>query len=566
MIPDMITANFVARQKEMETDRQQYEDLMQDASDWVNPRRQDWTGASRGQYRQSKMYSAVAQDAMLTWVDGVLGWGISEAMPWFETRLNVRKARESPALRRYCQEYNEQMMFEFGESNFYEVFPEGLRDGASVGNATMVTLDDDGTAMDLVCHPRQIWILLDFWGRVIAVHRKFTMTAGQARIFFKGQDDRLSKNLIKDAQDPAQDHNEYEFLHCVCKNDDEAIFEAKQTFKPWASVYIECGPILPGSTPQRGNAAQMVRLKGFDFNPYTVWLFRRNSDEANGYSPAMDVMVEIYKSQQFGKDLLLASHLSVDPAFMIPEDLRNEYSLLPHGRNFYRDPKKVISPIFQGLNFPIGLDRENACNELIRGRYGYTFWKGLNMMASQKGKERVTATQIMEWQSETAVLLVSQVGNLYRDFVTPIWDKKAAIAQRAGRLPDPPGQLDEYQGKNVIKPRFIGPLAQAQEQLFRMRGIKTGLNMILPLEQTHPEMGDRVNWSETGEDILVSSGFPQRLMFDDDEVQQIQQSRQQAIERKEQMEQAAAAAQAVPKLSKPIEKGSPMEAMASMAG
>lgn len=564
----MITANLLARQSAMEDDRQQYEDLMQDATDWVNPRRQDWIGTSRGQYRQTKMYSGVAQDAMLTWVDGVLGWGISEAMPWFETRLNIRKVREYPSLRRYCQEYNEQMMFEFGESNFYEVFPEGLRDGASVGNATMVTMEDEGgNAMDLVCHPRQIWIMLDFWGRIIATHRKFTLSAKQARIFFKKPDDKLSADLLKDARDPAQDHNEYEFLHCVCKADDEAIFENRQTFKTWTSVYIEIGQVLPGSTTnKKTSTSQTVRIKGFDLNPYTTWLFRRNSDEANGYSPAMDVMVEIYKSQQFGKDLLLASHLSVDPAFMIPEELRNDYSLLPHGRNFYRDPKKVISPIFQGLNFPIGLDRENACNELIRGRYGYTFWKGLNMMAQAQGKERVTATQIMEWQAETAVLLVSQVGNLYRDFVTQIWDKKAAIAQRAGRLPDAPGQLDEYQGKNVIKPRFIGPLAQAQEQLFRMRGIKTGLNMILPLEQTHPEMGDRVNWSETGEDILVSSGFPQRLMFDDDEVRQIQQSRQDAIEQRMQMEQAQAAAQAMPKLSKPIEKGSPMEAMMSVAG
>ena len=549
---------IISRQGRMEKIRLEYEPLITKACDYINPRRYDYTGTStKGAYRGKRMYDGTAQDAFFAWVDGILGWLVSQAIPWFQCSVSDRRLRNVDTIKEYCQAYAEQMYWEYRNSNYYQVLPEFLRDGASVGTGTIFVDEDDDLSRTVhgVPHPRQIWIAEDRWGRPEIVHNKFTMTARQAMRAFKGN---LSDSIKSAAGDPDTAETEYTFIHAVYPSDD-GIFEQKITKEPYVEVYLETGTTAQNTkiAVVEGKYPHVIISKPRAFNPYTVWRFRKNSDEIYGYSPGMDVMGPNLVLQQLGKDMLSYSHQAVDPAMQIPAEMRQDHSLLPHGRNFYSDPTRLIHPVRDNVRWEIGVDREQKYAELIRARYGYNFWNALALLSQMK--KEVTATQIMELQSERAMLLASQVDNLVAEGLSPHFNKMAEIASKAGRLPQLPAELMDQAGTDSMQVKFSGPLMQAQELLFKTRGIRHGLNSLIPLAQIFgPEIFDRINRDELVESLLEASGFPQRLLNSDEEVAQMQQVRMQLQQEAQARQDAKDMVESVPKLSKPIDENSIM--------
>src|SRR5512146_1877920 len=131
---DIVTAclNRHARNEEV---RDGFEDAMQSAFNYVNPRRYDMTGtATKGAKRTTKMYDGVAQDAFLTWRDGIIGWFVGPAVTssgpgWHKATLGnlpgvpfaqARMLRDDDSVKAYLQDYTDQMRREIEASNFYD--------------------------------------------------------------------------------------------------------------------------------------------------------------------------------------------------------------------------------------------------------------------------------------------------------------------------------------------------------------------------------------------------------------------------------------------------------------
>jgi len=179
MSTETVTALLTA-QARMEDVRSGFEDSMQDAFNWVNPRRYDMSGtATKGAKRRTKMYDGVAQDALHTWVDGILGWVVSKPLTWQRASILDRKYREDDGVQRYFDEYTEQMRLEFHRSTFYEHEAEWLQDGGSGGTGTIVTEEslDLSHAVCRVPHPSRYWIEEDADGEIDAYHEKTVLTA-----------------------------------------------------------------------------------------------------------------------------------------------------------------------------------------------------------------------------------------------------------------------------------------------------------------------------------------------------------------------------------------------------
>ena len=88
---DELATKITKRQYEMENVRQPYESLIQNAVDYINPRRYDFQGTkAKGQLRKTKMYDGTAQDAFHTWVNGILGWYVSRSQPWIKAYIPHR--------------------------------------------------------------------------------------------------------------------------------------------------------------------------------------------------------------------------------------------------------------------------------------------------------------------------------------------------------------------------------------------------------------------------------------------------------------------------------------------
>jgi hypothetical protein len=157
-----------------------------------------------------------------------------------------------------------------------------------------------------------------------------------------------------------------------------------------------------------------------------------------------------------------------------------------------------------------------------------------------------------------------QVDRLITEGLSKVFDIVSDIADKAGRLPPPPDIVRNFDTQ--IKIRFTGPLAQAQQRLFKIQPIRNALNELFPIAQIKPEVLDRVNWDEVAEEILEAGNFPQKLIKTDEEIAAMRQAAQQAALQQQQMMQAQGIAEAYPKMSKAPEEGSPAKNLMKSLG
>ncbi len=557
-MPDSLGKKIKLRQKMLEEEKNWYETRDYDIARYVNPRRElirdsqrlDDKGASRGKMA----YSGEPSSALGIWTDGMQGHLVSQSLRWFKSIFGVPSINDIDEVQKYLQRYDEAMYGEFNSSNFYAVLPEWFRDAGSVGTATLYTEEvlGKGLAVMTVIHPREIFIAEDRYGNVDTVHRKFFLTARQAVDMFG--DDRLNQSIL----DNAERHPEkrHEFLHAVFPNKERMFGSLLSTDKAISSVYLQ-----KDGKPDVEDG-EVVRESGYDINPYTVWRLRKNSDEIYGYSPAADAMVSIKKINQIAKNLLKASHLAVSPALNVPEHMRGNTEIMPDGHNYYDKSKDIITTINTSNNYPVAIDREDKIQRIIEDKYRVEFF-----LVLARSEREMTATEIMERQAEKSVLLGPQVDRLEKEGIGNTFDIVSDLADKGGRLPEPPQILidaieeEKASGRKTpdIKIRLIGPLAQAQRRLFQMQPIKNGLNELAQASVLYPEVLDIVDPNKLGEKIADSTNMPQDIMRTDTELAEFQETRAREQQEAQQKQDLMGMADAYPKISKAPDEGSPAE-------
>jgi hypothetical protein len=248
--------------------------------------------------------------------------------------------------------------------------------------------------------------------------------------------------------------------------------------------------------------------------------------------------------------MLRAAQMSVASPLNVPEHMRGNVRMEPDGFNYFENSKDIISPINTGINFPIGIDREEKLQKLIEDKYRVEFF-----LILARSEREMTATEIMERQAEKAVLMGPQVDRLITEGLSKVFDIVSEIEDRAGRLPSPPRILSD--SSSDISIRFVGPLAQAQRRLFKMQPIKNGLNELGQASVLFPHIVDRIDEDKLSEEILDSADFPQTLMRSDTELQALREARAQALAKQQAMEQMGQMAEAYPKIKDAPEEGSP---------
>lgn len=572
---------ILQRMKQLEQVKEEYEDLISLAAKYVNPRRELIKDSQRfdlkGKKRGKDIFDGTPGSALGIWRDGMQGFMVSKSLRWFKSEMSDYTLNDIDEVRIFLQEYDEAMYAAYARSNFYSVLNEWFNDAGSVGTASLYAEEDikGGTTVHIPIHLREVFIAENKFQVVDVLFRKFFFTARQA--LQKFDESKLSSDVISNAANHPE--KPYEFIHAVFPNDERQFGSINSTNKKYKSVYIQTkgggGDNQPNQTSESIINADgkpidgIVKEGGYDIFPYAVWRFRKNSDEVYGYSPAMDVMVTIEKLNTIGKTLLQAAHLSVRPAKNIPEHMRGNVDLKPDGFNYYEKDGDKIVPIDNKINYPIGIDREERYDKIVMDGYRVEFFKAF---IGRQGE--ATATEIMEIKSEQAQLMGPQVDRLVEDGLSKNFDIVAAIEDEAGRLPEPPQILVDLieeekltdRQKTRINIRFTGPLAQAQRRMFTLQPIKSGLRELGEATVLFPNITDRVDEDELSEAILDASDFPQRLMRSTADVEARRKAREQAALQQKQLEQLSAAADAVPKLIKKPESGSPAELIGEAVG
>jgi hypothetical protein len=544
------------RQSQMEEVRRYYEDgTWIDITRFINPRRKDITVDSstnnKGRNLGTDVYDGSPLGALNTWADGTQGLLLSGR--WFKSQMSDPLLNKIDRVREWLQIYDQKMYSAFNTGNFNAVTPQWLRDAGSLGTATLFTQEDVGTGKisHTAVHPREVFIAENMFGEVDTVHRKFMKTARAAVQEFSK--DNVSESIKVDAEE--RPDKEHEFIHAVFPNADRTFGKKNSKNKEFRSVYMET------SSDNKGEDGQINRDSGFDINPYAVWRFRKNSDEIYGRSPGSDALTEVLGLNQMGKSLIEAGHLAVKPAMNIPIEMRGKVRLGPDGKNYYTDKGKVITPINNGGQYPIGIDQQDRLQASMEDKYGVKFFRAF---IGRTGE--ATAEEILAIKSEQAGLLIGQVDMLYTEGIRKIFavvsfilDRNGAFNEENGMPPMPP-EIAESGG--TIDFLLTGPLAQAQRRILELEPINNTLDALAEKAAVWgPEFLDVINKDETAEAMAESGSLPQKMINSKEVREGIRAARAAAAEQAQQQQLAIEAAKVAPGLGKAPEPGSPAEAI-----
>jgi len=545
---DEITSKY----KQLAELRKPWESTWKDIARFVNPKRVEWDSETTTQEarRATEVYSSTAISALDLMCNGLIGYLVSRTTPWIRLKAENTQLMQYSEVRQYFQDVEEQLYSEFNRSNFYDIMSELFHDAGSTGTACAHVDEDVGRERVnfTARHPKEIYLADDRYGVVDTVYRRYTMTVKQIIEEFSEKNGAGEGNMLDEAwidENKERPFKKFSVIHAVYPREKRDQSKDDNRNKKYASVYI-----LEGQQ-------RVLRNSGIDELCDIVWRWDKNTDEVYGRSPAWTALADIMRDNRIAKDLMRLGEYTVNPAVQYPGRIEYRLSLMPGGKNPYRDPNELIQPIKLG-EYPVGNDRELRLTEAIKDAFFVDFFLGL-----QEISKTMTVPEVMERQSEKATVLSAAVGRINSELLDPMITKTFDVATDAGRMPIPPDVLLEYGAR--VKIEYIGPLAQVLQRTFATQGIKRSLENVLPYMQFFPDMLDTINSDELVKQMMIAGGMPEKIIRGDDEVAMIRQQRAMQAQAMQQQQAMDAMAKAAPGLNQPMQDGSMLQQLAEGA-
>lgn len=515
-----------SRQSKLEGGKTNFNDRLQDVADYVCPHRDDIRGdLQAGSKKGAKIFDGTAVSAAVLATDGIHGYHVSPAFPWFRYQINRKQVNKVPEVRSWLQEIEHNMYMALNRSNFYSEMWGYIYDGFTIGTAPMYAEEDlaEGSIVFESVHPGEIFIAENRYGEVDVLHRKRKISARKLVQMFG------SESLPETVRQAAENNpfGEFEVIHAVFPREeyDSRLKDAGN--KRYASVWLLTA----------GN--HLCRVSGFDRFPYQVWRYLKTGKEPYGVSPAHLAMADIKGLNLMGKTVLGAAQLAVDPAYTVPAYLQGKVQLKPRGINYTQNANDRILPINTGANFPVAIDREQAKQQSIKERFHVDTFL---MLAQIAGQGQRTAYEVSEMMAEKAAVLGAELGPLNTE-LDHILDVVYQIETDAGRMPAPPDILLEMAETDEalrFDPVYQGPLAQSQREKFGKDSIRKFFMDLAMVIQIDPTVVDNVDLDQTAQLLGEINGIPEEIKRSPDAVAKIRQGRAMAQQAMQQQEDALA--------------------------
>lgn len=502
----------VSRQKKLESLRNPMLSVWQNVSEYVNIGLGDITNTTSQSVPDlsglgKKSYNGTAISAAVLATDGIHGYHVSPAFPWFSYLMSRDVLNKVPDIKEWLQAEEQEVYSTLNDSNFYAEMWPFIFNGFTVGTAVLYGEYDfsKGQVVFESVHPKEAYIAENRFSVVDVVHRKYKLSARQ--LVQKFGKDKVPQ-AIKTAYgtDPFQ---EFEVIHAVFPREeyDDRKVDAKN--KKFASVWYST------------STGTILNESGYDEFPYKVWRYMRFSNYAYGLSPAILSMCDIKGLNIISKTLLGAAQMYVDPPLNVPSDLVGKVQWKPRGINPYDKENMFVRPAPLNTNFPVGVDREQKIEDSIKQRFHVDTFL---MLAQLEGRGNRTAYEVSEMMGEKAAILGAELAplNVQMDSILElVYSLKANLEpQNDGSITQRPDVLYELAVEgDSFSPVYMGPLAQAQRRLYKTQGMRGALEAVSPVLQMFPGSARVVDGDETVRAILESYSFPQKAIKDKETVE-----------------------------------------------
>jgi len=544
-----------------------------------------WPGQPTGQF----VFDDTAMLAKNIARDGMVGYLCSRNQPWFALEMpskfvfpktslmrgwSDKRIDSYPIVAKWLQDCQEGMYSAFNRSNFYDIIPEFIGDGITCGTAYLLVEEDDDLSrlVFTLPHFRECFIAENKFGKVDTLYRIYKITLKQAADKF-GYDNLVAIDKAFKKNYETNMHEETEILHAVYpqKDFDPRRIDAKG--KKWEScfLYRKGGKVITDRASVSANdlkgSKTALTESGYRSMPYIVWRWRKNSDEVYGRGPGHDAWVSIALANQMGRTNLKTGQRAGEPPLVAYSDLRGAIQKDADGITFIEANRgdiraRMPQPLHDGVQaLPFTLEYQDRIGKIINQHFHTDTFMLLTQLAQAKASERMVTEQVFELMNEKAAILGTRVGNLQSEAFDPLIFRVYSIEQEAKRIPPPPDILLQVMHGGVI-PQYLGPLAQAQTRLSKIRSIQTGFQLTeMAVKTCGPQVTDWIDDGSTMRDLFDSCGFPARNVREEKEVMQIRQIRNKIQEQERQVEAIPKLAKAAAAMGKDVGDNSPLKTM-----
>jgi len=502
-----LVAHIIKRCEQLESYRAQWEQLWQDCTDYVNPRRGDFnaTKARGSQHRYDKVFDSTAPLANENLAAGLHGHLTNTAEKWFSLRIPGYEPNFTS--RQWMQNTVDKMfdtVFNVPAAGFTTAIHELYLDLGSYGTAVMYVEDRPGKPILFrTFHLAECFVAENHEGMVDTLYRKYKM---QARQIIQKYKDQLPEKFIENGQkNPLQD---FTIIHAVEPRDSYGYGKKAAKDMEFSSCFVLVEEKI------------LLEESGYNEFPYMVPRWSKTAGEVYGRSPAMTCMPDIKMVNEMMKTTIRAAQKATDPPLMVPDDgFMLPLRTIPGGLNYYRSgtPDKV-EPLVGGSRPDVGLDFIETRREHILKTF-HVDWLQL------RDGPQMTATEVLQRQEERMRLLGPMVGRLQTEFLGPLVERVFSIMQRRSSLEPPPEDLANAE----LSIDYVSPVARAQksQQVFNFYRF---LEQMMPLANIKPEILDNINGDETFRWAHATLDAPTQTLVDKETMEQTRQQRAQQQE------------------------------------
>lgn len=517
-----LVKKFDARFDEMARVRLPYEEKWQEVIELFMPGLSRWYNSNDetnpGDKRNFTVYNDSPQEALQTSADGMQGLLASASLDWFKYEMADKELNDIPEVRAWLQQVEEIAYSLFADSNFYSVLNRVFLNVLGLGNGCMF-IDTNRNGDGIACstfHPREVYITEDSNEVVSGFAREFSLPISNAIDFF-GKND-LSESLVLNAEKKPLETAR--FRHGIFRRDD-MMFDREMSLpdREWISMYTEVGAKALEPKP--------LRVAGYFSYPAPFWRLNKVSDSLYGWGLGCSSLVSAYGLNAATFINMRQGQLAVDPTIKASASLKGRLDVMPHGR-IWMEPGEEAEAMISGINYSVGLDREERLQIAIDKRFNVDFFLMLN-----RAVHPISPEELAEKVGERSVLLGPKIGTFNHDLGDPIHDRIIELAFLNDWLPEPPAILQELGARFDVK--YVGPLAQAQRDLFETRRSQRALAKAVPWFELLPETIDNLEGDISVRRIMRDGGHPENEIKDEDKRDAQREAKQQAIERDKQL-------------------------------
>jgi len=549
---DSRATDILEKHERMRQQRVYFEKVWQDIADRIIPRKADFKrqrgkiNEPKGERRTEKIFDAAPALALDRFAAAMHSLVTPRNQQWHSLRPMQPALAEDDEVKGYLEEVNKLLFSARYSANFDNQVHECYFDSGAFGNMAMFIGDRLGRSLYYRTVPiDQLFFMENEYGIVDLVHREFPMTARQAAQKF-GLDHLPMP--IKDAAEKRPEQ-EFWFVHCVKPREDADVSRKDYRGMAFASYFIAV------------DSREIVGEGGYRSFPYAVSRYAVTSGEVYGRGPAQLILPDVMMLNEMNRTTIQAAQLAVLPPLLAHRDgILDAIRMTPAAINYGGvddNGRQMIQPLTTGSRPEIGLELMDQKRALINDAFWNTLFQILVDTPS------MTATEAMLRAQEKGALLAPTASRIEAEFLNPMVEREMDILAAAGVLPPMPDKLMEAGG--LFEVEYTSPLERARRAEEGVSILRT-FEQLAPLAQiAGPTVFKRFNFDEAAKVLADVNGVPAKIMYSDEEMEEINAQEAQQAELASILQAAPVAASAAKDLAgaQALANASPNEMMSA---